>query len=187
MAPSRRNHLVDTALALFNREGYHATGIDRILAEAGCAKMTLYNHFKSKDELILAALRQRDERFRNGFMRQVEKRAKTPRGRLLAIYDALQDWFDSEQFSGCMFINAAAEFADPEEPIHAACAEHKRLVLGYLKALAAAAGAPDPDTLSGQLMLLVEGAIAMRYTACQQDAAKRARDSAAILVQRALD
>ena len=166
MAPSRRDHLVDTALALFSREGYHATGIDRILAEAGCAKMTLYNHFKSKDELILAALRLRDERFRNGFMRKVEKLAKAPRDRLLAVFDALQDWFDSEQFSGCMFINASAEFADPHTPIHAACAEHKRLVLGYLKELTAAAAAPEPDALAGQLMLLFEGAIVMRYTAC---------------------
>ncbi|MEE8533082.1 MAG: helix-turn-helix domain-containing protein, partial [Alphaproteobacteria bacterium] len=61
MASSRRDHLVDTALALFCRDGFHATGIDRILAESGVAKMTLYKHFKSKDELILAALRRRDE------------------------------------------------------------------------------------------------------------------------------
>ncbi len=64
MASSRRDHLVDTALAMFMRDGFHATGIDGILSQAGVAKMTLYNHFKSKDELILAALRLRDDRFR---------------------------------------------------------------------------------------------------------------------------
>ena len=84
MAPSRRDHLVDTALELFIRDGFHATGIDKILAESGVAKMTLYKHFKSKDELILSALRRRDERFRNWFMRAVESRAQAPRQRLLA-------------------------------------------------------------------------------------------------------
>ena len=64
MATSRREQLVETALTVFNRDGYHAAGIDRILAEAGVAKMTLYNHFRSKDDLILAALRRRDEGFR---------------------------------------------------------------------------------------------------------------------------
>ena len=78
MASGKRDHLIDTALGLFSRYGYHAMGIDRILAESGVAKMTLYNHFKSKDELILAVLRRRDERFRNWFMRTVERRAKAP-------------------------------------------------------------------------------------------------------------
>ena len=89
MAVSRRDHLVDTALEMFCRDGFHATGIDKILAHAGVAKMTLYNHFRSKDELILAALRRRDEKFRNWFMRAVERLGKTPRNRLLAIFDAL--------------------------------------------------------------------------------------------------
>ncbi len=187
MASSRREHLVDTALELFSREGYHATGIDRILAEAGVAKMTLYNHFKSKDELILAALRRRDERFRNWFMRAVEGRAKTPRARLLAIFDVLQEWFDSKEFNGCTFINASAEFGRPDDPIHGACAEHQQLVQGYLGELAAAAGATDPEALAGQLMLLMEGAIVMRHTAGRRDAAIKARGAAEILVERALD
>ena len=87
MASRRRDHLVDIALDLFSRDGFHATGIDKILAESGVAKMTLYKHFRSKDELILAALRRRDERFRNWFMRTVERRADTPRERLLAMFD----------------------------------------------------------------------------------------------------
>ena len=70
MAAGKRDQLIEAALELFQREGFHATGVDRILAEAGVAKMTLYHHFRSKDELILAALRLRDERFRNTFMKR---------------------------------------------------------------------------------------------------------------------
>lgn len=186
MASGRRDHLVDTALDLFRRAGYHATGIDRILAEAGVAKMTLYNHFKSKDELILAVLRRRDERFRNWFMRAVERRAETPRGRLLAVFDALAEWFEDARFSGCMFINAAAEFADPDDPIHATCAEHKRLMLAYLRRSAEQAGAPEPGRLADGLMLLVEGAIVMAHVAGDAQAAAKAKQAAEVLIDHAL-
>lgn len=186
MGASRRDHLVETALKLFCRDGYQATGIDKILAEAGCAKMTLYNHFKSKDELILAALHRRDEQFRNAFMRAIERQAGTPRERLSAIFDVLQAWFEAPDFSGCMFINASAEFGDPDDPIHAAAAEHKRLILGYFRELAAAAAAADPDQLAEGLMLLMEGAIVMRHVAGQADAARRARASAQVLIDQAL-
>ncbi len=186
MTRSRREHLVDTALELFSREGYHATGIDKILAKAGVAKMTLYNHFKSKDELILAALRRRDEQFRNWFMRDVERRGRTPRGRLLAVFDTLGAWFDNPKFSGCSFINASAEFGSPDDPIHGACAEHQHLVLGYLTELARAAGAKDPERLAESLMLLMEGAIVLRHVACRRDSARKARAAADVLVQQAL-
>ena len=185
MASGKRDHLVDTALGLFSRHGYHAMGIDRILAAAGVAKMTLYNHFKSKDELILAVLRRRDERFRNWFMRTVERRAKAPRDRLLAIFDALGEWFAERDFSGCMFINASAEFADRDDPIHGLSAEHKRLVLGYIGELTAAAGAENSDELARQLFLLGEGAIVAAYVAGQADAAKQARKAAEILLDHA--
>ncbi len=186
MAPSRRDHLVDTALELFIRDGFHATGIDKILAESGVAKMTLYKHFKSKDELILSALRRRDERFRNWFMRAVESRAQAPRQRLLAIFDALDEWFAGRDFTGCMFINASAEFARPDDPIHAAAAEHLRLVLAYVRELASAAGARDADALAQGIMLLMEGAVVMAHVAGQADAAKRARAAARTLVDHAL-
>ncbi len=137
MPPSRRDHLVDTALALFQRDGFHATGIDTIVAEAGVAKMTLYNHFKSKDELILAALRLRDERFRDWFVAAGEVRAGKPRGRLLALFGALDEWINQPGFSGCTFINAADEYGRPDDPIHRAAAEHKRLVRDYVRDIAA--------------------------------------------------
>ena len=186
MASRRRDHLVDIALDLFSRDGFHATGIDKILAESGVAKMTLYKHFRSKDELILAALRRRDERFRNWFMRTVERRADTPRERLLAMFDALEEWFTESKFTGCIFINAAAEYAASDNPIHATSAEHKRLVLAYVCDLAAAAGARDPDELTAELGLLIEGAIVMAHVYGQCDYARTARSAAEKLIDQAL-
>lgn len=182
MASSKRDHLVDTALSLFNRDGYHAVGIDRVLAEAGVAKMTLYNHFKSKDDLILAVLRRRDEQFRHWFMRSVEKRASDPRGRLFAAFDAVGEWFASDDFSGCMFINAAAEYAEHDDPIHKIAADHKQMVRSYLKQAAEDAGADDPPELASELMMLVEGATVMAYVAGDKEAAGSARRAAETLI-----
>ncbi len=179
MAASRRDHLVNTALEMFCRDGFHATGIDKILAEAGVAKMTIYNHFRSKDELILAVLRRRDERFRHWFVRAVE--------RLLAIFDGLEEWFGRPDFTGCTFINAAAEYTAQHDPIHAFSAEHKRLVEGYVRELAQAAEAADPETLAGSLMLLIEGAIALAHVTGTSDWARHARAAAEVLIADALD
>ena len=186
MPPSRRDHLVDTALTLFQRNGFHATGIDAILAQAGVAKMTLYNHFKSKDELILAALELRDKRFRDWFSAAVEARADTPRGRLLALFGALDEWIGQPGFGGCTFINAAAEYGRSDDPIHRTAAGHKRLMRDYIRAIAAAAGAPDADTLADALAVLVEGAIVLAHVAGRRDAAKIARRAATVLIERAL-
>ena len=178
---------METAQRLFAEGGYHATGIDKVLAEAGVAKMTLYKHFKSKDDLILAALRRRDETFRNWFMREVERRDPTPRGRLLAVFDALGDWFASPRFNGCMFINAASEYGGSEHPIHAAACEHKRLLCAYLAELARAAGAEKEEDLARQLMMLVEGATVTAQIECGSGAAGQARAAAEVLVAGALD
>lgn len=182
MPASKRDQLIDTALRIFNREGYHATGIDRVISESGVARMTLYNHFKSKDELILAVLRRRDENFRNWLMRTVERKAGTPAERLPAVFDALADWFNEKSFSGCMFINAAAEYSDPDSAIHRLTAEHKLLLCRYLNDLAQNAGAKDARILADGLMLLMEGAIVMRYVAGRRDAAASARTAALALI-----
>ena len=185
MASSKRDHLIDTALDLFCRNGFHATGIDKILAKSGVAKMTLYNHFKSKDELILAALRRRDEKFRNGFMRAVERLGKTPRDRLLAIFDALAEAGAENDYSGCVFINASAEYARYDDPIHMVAREHKNLVLKFLRKLTVAAGATEPEELADGLMLLMEGAIVMSFVAGDGNAAAHAKTAAEALIQQA--
>lgn len=173
-------------MALFRRDGFHATGIDKILSESGCAKMTLYNHFRSKDELILAALRRRDETFRNWFVRKVERTAQTPRGRLLGVFDVLDEWFRQPDFGGCMFINASAEFGEAGHPAHLAAAEHKRLMLAYLLELARRAGAKDPQGLAEGLALLSEGAIVAAHVMGDKEAARRGRAAAAVLLADAL-
>ncbi|NRB42109.1 MAG: TetR/AcrR family transcriptional regulator [Pseudomonadales bacterium] len=185
-AISKREQIVATALKLFYQDGFNATGIDRIIKEAGVSKKTLYNHFKSKDELILATLRQRDEVFRNTLMRETERLGNTARERLLSIFDAHGNWIQEKSFSGCMFINAAAEFAALDDPNHIIAAEHKRLVRDYIRGLAEEAGANDAETLSLQLNLLLEGCIVDAYVSGNKDSAQLAKSMAAVFVEQAL-
>ena len=182
MASLRRDHLVGTALALFSKHGYHATGIDRILAESGVAKMTLYKHFRSKDELILAALRRRDEEFCRWFQAEVESRAGTARERLLAVFDVLDAWFKDPEFNGCCFVHAAGEYGRKDDPVHVAAAEHKAHIQGFLRTLAQAAGAAAPDDVARQLMLLIDGAVAAAHVSGEVNAARDARALAETLV-----
>jgi len=186
MTSIRRDHLVDTALKLFSRYGFHATGIDRILSESGVAKMTLYKHFKSKDELILAALQRRDDLHRAWLTREIENLATTPRERLLALFTALGNWFKNDDFNGCCFINATAEYADKESPIHMAADDHKRLIRAYILELAAAASAKNADELADQLMLLMEGAIVSAQISGENRSAQHARTAAEALIGRAI-
>lgn len=183
MPPSRRDDLVDKAMKLFHRRGFHATGIDRILEEAGVAKMTLYNHFRSKEDLILAALARRDDLFFKGFTSFVEDRAPDPKGRLLAVFDALAEWFRRDDFCGCMFISAACEYPRPEDPIHQASIAHKHRMREYVRSLAEEAASDDPDALADQLSLLIDGAIIAAHIAYDKDAARHARNAADAILE----
>jgi AcrR family transcriptional regulator len=178
MPPSKRDHLVDTARKLFQRDGFHNTGIDAILAEAGVAKMTLYKHFKSKDELILAVLRRQDEELRNHLMRRVEKDHSEPRDRMLGLFDVIADQVNVKEYCGCLFINASAEYSTPDSPIHRAALEHKRLCLTYVERLATDAGAARPHELARQICLLAEGVMVSAQVSgeCVTDLARRAAE-----------
>ena len=180
---SKREQLIEAALDLFNRHGFNATGIDKILAEAGVAKMTLYKHFRSKDELIQAVLRRRDEDFRAWLMDFVETRADTPRARLLALFDAYGKWFSETEFRGCLFLNASAEFSGMADSISALAREHARLVHTYIRGLTSATGARNPDRLADWLVLLLDGAIGCAQVSAKPEWASKARDAAEILIE----
>lgn len=189
---SRRDELIDTALRLFATHGFTATGIDRILAEAGVAKMTLYKHFRSKDELILAVLQRRDEQFRDWLTGEMEKASDDPRERILAMFDALDRWFRGRAFkglgfAGCTFIKAASEFGDPDHPIHCSAAEHKRRIVDYLEGLCAEAGAREPGDLAEQIALLKEGAIVTAQVRGLLEAAMTAKAMARVLLDAAIE
>lgn len=184
-AISKREIIVSTALELFYLNGFHATGIDKIIAVAGVSKKTLYNHFTSKDELILATLRLRDQLFRNMIMRETELLSATPKGRLLSIFDAHASWFNSKTFSGCMFINAAAEYSSQDDPHHIMCAEHKKLVLDYIESLAIKAELKKPTLIASQINLLLEGSIVEAYVSNNKQAVYIAKDMAAVFVNHA--
>ena len=111
-----RQRIVETAERLFYAEGVRAVGIDRIIAEAEVAKMSLYNHFASKDDLILAVLEYREQKFDALFEKWMQKHVKAGMNRLEAFFAALKDWFASSSFRGCMFINAQVELADADHP-----------------------------------------------------------------------
>ncbi|ODR99285.1 TetR family transcriptional regulator [Methyloceanibacter methanicus] len=175
----KRDHLIDVAATLFNRNGYHAAGIDRLIEEAGIAKTTLYRHFETKDSLILAVLRHIDEGFRDDMRRFVEEHGRTPRDRILATFDYLEEWFESEAFHGCPFISAAAEFGDETSAVFREAAAHKRLVVAYLEELTHTGGFAEPKRLAQEINLLIEGATAVAHVTRSAAPARCARLMAA--------
>lgn len=185
MSLSKREQLLRTALGLFKKHGFHAIGVDVIARESGITKKTLYHHFRSKDELILAVLRYYDERFRNQFIRSVEARAKTPLRKLSAIFDVAEEWFGENDFYGCLFVGAMGEFPDAGTPIRNACRESKTLMRDYFLELAEEAGVSKPKELADQLLLLIEGAITMAQVNHSPFSARQAKSAAKVLIQNA--
>ncbi len=193
MPPSRRAELVDAAMKVFHSRGFHGTSIDVVLEECGVSRMTLYNHFKSKDELIVAALRRRDEVFRNRMMKFVDNNATTPIGRVLAVFDYHEQWVSEKDFCGCMFINAAAEYHDSQGQIRSVSAIHKLEVLRYLVEQCKAAELKNSKALAEKLNLLLDGAIVtaqvvgqVGYESSQPaDAVRSAKQIAEILIEQA--
>ncbi len=184
---SKREHLIETAMGLFCREGFHATGINRILAEAGVSRATLYKYFKSKKDLSLAVLRRRDEEFRVCFQNAVNSRVRKPQDQLLVIFDVLDDWFRGKaipgfRFSGCPLINPCVKFGENTDPAYCIAAKHNKLMLDYVTGLAEQAWADDPDKLARKLMLLTEGAIVTAYVSGDPDTGRRVKRIAAVLI-----
>jgi AcrR family transcriptional regulator len=172
----KRQQLMETAYRLFNRHGFHATGIDRIWAEAGSTKRTLYRHFPTKDALIEEVLLSREREF----FALLEARLAGRGGReerLHALFDGFGEWFGRSDFYGCNFINASAEFADPRHPVRKLVVAHKQALLNWVRAqlgcsLSHATG----------LCLLLEGAVVMAHSYQQPLALEQARSLALTLL-----
>jgi AcrR family transcriptional regulator len=158
MASSKRDQLLDMATELFFKHGCHTTGIDKLLAQAGVAKMTLYSHFKSKEDLILAAAERLHERSIEQMLSVLRDPTLNPAQRVYALLDYLEQAVANGEFPGCPFQNVAVQFGDPEHPIHRLSARHAHEVETYFSEGLAAAGAEAPGEVARELMLLIEGA-----------------------------
>ena len=180
MPPSKKNELVDAATKVFLRHGFHSTNLDAVLEEGGISRMTLYNHFKSKDELILAALQHRDEIFTSQLLEYIEAHADDPIGRILAVFDFHRQWFAHKDFRGCMFINATAEFGDPDCPVRKLACETKRSIVRFLRDQCEQAKLSQPSTLAEKLSILLEGAIVTAQVVGQVGGNETSTDDAAL-------
>ncbi|WIM98211.1 TetR/AcrR family transcriptional regulator [Actinoplanes oblitus] len=181
MPTHARDRLLDTAERLFYADGIRSVGIERILAESGVGRASLYRHFPGKDDLVVAVLQRRDEAWREWLRSSVERLAPLPADRPLAVFDALAERFARADFRGCAFINTIVETADPASPAHAVADAHKRAVIGYVDGLLTEAGRHRPG-LAAQLVMLMDGAIVTAVREHTPDAARLARATAAALL-----
>lgn len=155
-----RRRLLDTATRLFYGEGTRAVGIDRIIAEAGVAKATFYNHFPSKDALVLAYVEEQD---RLGREAVAALAGATPRARIAAILGRISDAVVGGGYRGCPFLNTAAEYADPRSPVRRAIAARRAWYHGVLRDLLAEDGDPAPEATASLLVALSDGLLESAY------------------------
>ncbi|MCP9206363.1 TetR/AcrR family transcriptional regulator [Streptomyces sp. NEAU-Y11] len=179
--PSARERILSTATTLFNAHGVRGVGVDRIIAESGVAKATLYSHFGCKDALVLAYLRESDTYWRRALAEAAEAAGPDPRDQLTGIFDALCAATVRDGFRGCAFVRTAGE-TEPGSATHEATAEHKRTVRAWLTELATAAGAADPAVLALQISVLVDGAMSAAAVEPGPEIAMAAKAATRVLV-----
>jgi AcrR family transcriptional regulator len=160
---TRRGDAADKVLraayALFYRRGIHSVGVDAVAGAAGVTKAALYANFGSKDQLVVAYLRERDRSWQQQIDR-ITADHDSPRDRVAAVFDAYGDWLARDGFRGCAFLNATAEFPDPDHPVREVVRHHKAALRSYLHAQVRRIGADRADVVADQLMILLEGATA---------------------------
>ncbi|TWD80989.1 TetR family transcriptional regulator [Kribbella amoyensis] len=154
-----RYRLLNTATGLFYAEGLHAVGVDRVIDEAKVTRSTLYRHFPSKDDLIVGYLTQADEAIRTQ-VEAVRAEGASPDDVIRKVARSIADDIQTAGFRGCAFLNAAAEYPDPEHPVHQAILKHRQWFLETLTELFTATGKIDPEPAARHFVLLRDGAMA---------------------------
>lgn len=178
--------MVLTAYDLFCRFGVQPVGIDWIVAEAGVAKTTLYRHFRSKDELAVAVLQLREQRWTREWLEGgVRARARTPGKQLLAIFDLFHEWFQLEDYEGCLFMNTLLEVHDPTSPVRIESERRLMSIRAFVRGLAEEAGIRKADDFAHRWQLIMLGCIAAASGGDRQ-AAQRGRTIASNVLDREL-
>ncbi|HUA48077.1 MAG TPA: TetR/AcrR family transcriptional regulator [Solirubrobacteraceae bacterium] len=183
--PGAREKILDAAYELFSRNGIQAVGIDAVISRSGVARQTLYRHFASKQDLVLAFLELREREWTRRWLEaEVRQRADDPQARLLAVFDVFDEWFARADFEGCSFINVMLEHPQPSDPVHRASVSYLAGIRGFLENLAREAGIADAQDFARQWHILMKGSI---VAAGEGDryAAQRAKQIGALLLEHA--
>jgi AcrR family transcriptional regulator len=184
-APSSpaRQRILDTAYELFSHRGIRAVGVEEVISRADVAKATLYRHFPSKDDLVLAFLEQREDLWTRQLVEAgARERGRNAEERLLAIFDVFHDWFQQDDFEGCSFINVLLETADRDHPVGKASAQYLENIRAIVRTLAEEADLRDPKAFALSWHLLMKGAIVQAAEGDRQ-AAQRAKTIARLLLE----
>ena len=177
-----RARILDAAYELFSRRGIQAVGVDAVIDRSGVARQTLYRHFGSKQELVLAFLERREDRWTKHWLQgEVERRASDPADRLLAIFDVFDEWFRVPDFEGCTFINVMLAHADSTDPIRRAGIAYLAGIRNFLEGLARQAGIGDAEGFARKWHILMKGSIVAAGEG-DQDAARRAKAIARLVL-----
>jgi AcrR family transcriptional regulator len=159
--PAARDRILAAADDYFHNAGIRATGVDTLIEAAGVAKATFYRHFPSKDDLIVAWLRDSRPRWFYRVRPRVEASGKSPADKVPLLYEEAAAWLESEGFRGCAFANAAIEITDSSHPAWPVIHEYLDEIEAYLRDLLTAAGRRDAPDLAQQLAVLLSGAISL--------------------------
>ena len=182
----KHENILDTAERLFETNGFHATGVDRLAVESGITKRTLYKHFGSKEGLIEAVLRRHHSQLMDRMRARIAKTEVSGKKRLLACFDLYHEWFTQPCFAGCLFIKTLNEFQQCSERLFAIATQAKSELRDYLAELAREAGAKNADLLANQLQLILEGSIIVAQCGCKNKSIHTARDLAKRLISEEL-
>ncbi|HZO34026.1 MAG TPA: helix-turn-helix domain-containing protein [Gaiellaceae bacterium] len=173
-AAGARSRILDAAYDLFAKRGVRDVGIDEVVQRAGIAKATLYRHFPSKGDLVLAFLARREQLWTHEFVElEARRRGSTPEQQLLAIFDVFDEWFHAPEFEACSFINVLLELG-PGDPAGAASIRHLANIRSVVAALAAGAGVADAEGFARSWHILMKGSIVSAVEG-DREAARRAK------------
>jgi AcrR family transcriptional regulator len=177
-----RDRVLETAYDLFSARGIRAVGVDEIVERAGVAKATLYNHFRTKDDLVLAFLERREQRWTMDWVEaEARRRGSTPEEQLLAIFDVFGEWFRRDDFEGCSFINVLLEMG-ASHPAGSASARYLNNIRTVVARLASEAGLRDPELFARSWHILMKGSI-VQAAEGDVDAGKTAQAMARLLIE----
>jgi AcrR family transcriptional regulator len=175
---SARDRLLTAASQLFHENGVQATGVDSIVAEAGVAKATFYRHFPSKDDLVVAWLRDSRTRWLDRIRADVDSGGIDAAQRIPKFFEVLADWLETESYRGSPYLNTLVEIRDPAHPARRIIREYFQEFQDYLDGLIAAAGYRDSRRLAAALEILTLGSVSLAVARGSRAPVMAARDAA---------